>query len=294
MVGAEKVVIVMGCGGETIQETVNYLNGQGQKTGVLKVRLYRPFSVKHFAEALPASVKKISVLDRTKEPGCLGEPLYEDVRTAIGEAMAKMGNINRESLDHVLDDFHADVGDQTELGVGNEDYLRNVLIGALGDDKAGGILDRILMGHNSKGLETLKWMEPRAIAEVIRLEHPQIIAIILSYLESDQSASIMQSLPENMRTDVLLRIATLDGIQPSALYELDEMLEQQFAGKKHYSSDFECKYVFQGGLAFCQYKELKNNPCPVYFALVEKYGKTYLEPNSILEIEFGSLAISQS
>jgi len=71
-------------------------------------------------------------------------------------------------------------------------------------------------------------------------------------------------------------------------------LEQQFAGKKHYSSDFECKYVFQGGLAFCQYKELKNNPCPVYFALVEKYGKTYLEPNSILEIEFGSLAISQS
>lgn len=148
----------------------------------------------------------------------------------VGEAMAAMGNINRETLEKVLADFHLEVGDQTELGVGNEDYLRNVLIGALGEDKAGNIIDRILMGHNAKGLETLKWMEPRAIAEVIRLEHPQIISIILSYLESDQAAAVMQALPENMRTDVLLRIATLDGIQPSALYELDEMLEKQFAG----------------------------------------------------------------
>lgn len=148
----------------------------------------------------------------------------------IGEAMAGMGNINRESLDNVLSEFNFEVGGQTELGVGNEDYLRDVLIGALGEDKAGNIIDRILMGHNAKGLETLKWMEPRAVAEIIRLEHPQIIAIILSYLESDQAASILQSLPENMRTDILLRIATLDGIQPSALYELDEMLEKQFAG----------------------------------------------------------------
>ena len=148
----------------------------------------------------------------------------------IGEAMAAMANVNREALDGVLLDFHEDVGSQTELGVGNEDYLRNVLVSALGEDKAGNIIDRILMGHNAKGLETLKWMEPRAIAEIIRLEHPQIIAIILSYLESDQGAAVMQSLPENMRTDVLLRVATLDGIQPSALYELDEMLEKQFSG----------------------------------------------------------------
>ena len=148
----------------------------------------------------------------------------------IGEAMAGMGNISRDALDSVLSEFNVEVGGQTELGVGNEDYLRDVLIGALGEDKAGNIIDRILMGHNAKGLETLKWMEPRAIAEIIRLEHPQIISIILSYLESDQAASILQSLPENMRTDILLRVATLDGIQPSALYELDEMLEKQFAG----------------------------------------------------------------
>ena len=148
----------------------------------------------------------------------------------VGEAMAVMTNINRDDLDTILGEFHNEVGDMTELGVGNEDYLRNVLVSALGEDKAGNIIDRILMGHNAKGLETLKWMEPRAIAEIIRLEHPQIISIILSYLEADQGAAVLQALPENMRTDILLRVATLDGIQPSALYELDEMLEKQFAG----------------------------------------------------------------
>ena len=148
----------------------------------------------------------------------------------IGEAMAAMGNINKDALDGVLTDFREDVSELTELGVGNHDFLRNVLISALGEDKAGNVIDRILMGHNAKGLETLKWMEPRAIAEIIRLEHPQIISIILSYLEPDTAAAVLQSLPENMRTDILLRVATLDGIQPSALYELDEMLEKQFSG----------------------------------------------------------------
>ena len=85
---AEKVIIIMGCGAETAHETVEYLNSQGEKVGVVKVRLYRPFSIKHFMAVLPKTVKKIAVLDRTKEPGALGEPLYLDVRTAIGEAMA--------------------------------------------------------------------------------------------------------------------------------------------------------------------------------------------------------------
>lgn len=90
---AEKIIVIIGCGGETVLETVDYLNAQGQKTGVLQVRLFRPFSVKDFVGAIPASVRKIAVLDRTKEPGSLGEPLYEDVRTAIGEAMQEgIGN----------------------------------------------------------------------------------------------------------------------------------------------------------------------------------------------------------
>jgi flagellar motor switch protein FliG len=133
-------------------------------------------------------------------------------------------------VDEVLSSFCDTVDEQTDLGIGNEDYLRNVLVNALGEDKAGNIIDRILMGHNAKGLESLKWMEARSVAELIRLEHPQIIAIILSYLESDQSAEVLAALPENMRTDIIIRVATLDGIQPLALKELDEMLEAQFSG----------------------------------------------------------------
>jgi len=148
----------------------------------------------------------------------------------IGEAMATLGSIGRDTVDDVLSEFCDTVDEQTALGIGNEEYLRNVLVNALGEDKAGNIIDRILMGHDAKGLETLKWMEPRAVAELIRLEHPQIISIILSYLESDNAAEILAALPENMRTDVLIRVATLDGIQPSALHELDDMLEKQFAG----------------------------------------------------------------
>jgi len=148
----------------------------------------------------------------------------------IGESMATLGSIGRDTVDDVLSEFCDTVDEQTALGIGNEEYLRNVLVNALGEDKAGNIIDRILMGHDAKGLETLKWMEPRAVAELIRLEHPQIISIILSYLESDNAAEILSALPENMRTDVLIRVATLDGIQPSALHELDEMLEKQFAG----------------------------------------------------------------
>ncbi len=148
----------------------------------------------------------------------------------VGEAMARLGSVGREEVDEVLAEFCDTVDEQTALGIGNEEYLRNVLVNALGEDKAGNIIDRILMGHNAKGLESLKWMEPRSVAELIRLEHPQIIAIILSYLESDQSAEVLAALPENMRADILIRIATLDGIQPSALKELDEMLEKQFTG----------------------------------------------------------------
>ncbi len=148
----------------------------------------------------------------------------------IGEAMASMANIPKEAVSEVLGDFCDAVDEQTELGIGNEEYLKNVLNNALGEDKAKNIIDRILLGRHSKGLDSLKWMEPRAIADIIRLEHPQIIAIVLSYLEQDQAADVLSALPENMRVDIVMRIASLDGIQPSAIYELDEMLEKQFSG----------------------------------------------------------------
>jgi flagellar motor switch protein FliG len=148
----------------------------------------------------------------------------------IGEAMASIGSVNKDSVTQVLGDFCDLVGEQTELGIGNEDYLKKMLTTALGEDKARGVIDRILLGRHSKGLDALKWMEPRAVADLIRLEHPQIIAIVLSYLENDQAADVLAALPENMRVDIVMRIASLDGIQPNAIHELDEMLEKQFSG----------------------------------------------------------------
>ncbi|HHM04472.1 MAG TPA: flagellar motor switch protein FliG [Gammaproteobacteria bacterium] len=154
----------------------------------------------------------------------------------IGIAMASLKNVSTDQVVAVVDTFVETVERQTALGVGSEDYIRNVLVSALGEDKAGGVMDRILTGTPTKGLEALKWMDPRAVAEVIRLEHPQIIAIVLSYLESDQSAEILGLLPENMRADIMMRIASLEGIQPNALRELDEILERQFSGNKNVKS----------------------------------------------------------
>lgn len=148
----------------------------------------------------------------------------------VGSAMASLNSVPRERMELVIDNFVDVLESQTSLGIGSDDYVRNVLVSALGEDKAGSLIDRILIGRNSKGLEALKWMETRAVAELIRHEHPQIIAIVLSYLDSDQSAEILNLLPENLRVDVMLRIASLDGIQPTALKELDEIMERQFSG----------------------------------------------------------------
>ncbi len=154
----------------------------------------------------------------------------------VGSAMAGMTNVPREQVTHVLEHFSDTVQEQTALGVGAEDYIRTVMVEALGEDKAKGLMDRILLGSSSKGLEALKWMDARAVAELIRLEHPQIQAIVLSYLDNDHAAEVIKFFPERTRHDVLLRIATLDGIQPSALQELDEILERQFSGNQNVQS----------------------------------------------------------
>ena len=149
----------------------------------------------------------------------------------VGSAMATISAVSKEQANGVLEQFVGEMDGQTSLGVGADDYVRKVLVNALGEDKAGGIIDRILLGRNTKGLDALKWMEPRAVAELIRNEHPQIMAIVLAHLDPDQAAEVLQNIAENKRGDVLMRIATLDGIQPTALQELDEIMERQFAGQ---------------------------------------------------------------
>jgi flagellar motor switch protein FliG len=154
----------------------------------------------------------------------------------IGMAMASLSSITNSQMELVMQKFVDAIGEQTSLGMGSDEYIRNMLTSALGSDKAGGIIDRILLGRNSKGLEQLKWMDPRAIAELIRLEHPQIIAIVMSFLDPDQAAGVLSEFPERVRTDVIMRVATLDGIQPAALQELDEILEKQFSGASNVKS----------------------------------------------------------
>lgn len=154
----------------------------------------------------------------------------------VGQAMASVSEVSKQQATTVMDDFVNAMENQTSLGVGADDYVRSVLVQALGEDKAGGMIDRILQGHNTKGLEALKWMEPRSIAELVRNEHPQIIAIVLSYLDSDLAAEVLSQLQDKVRSDVMMRIATLDGIPPSALHELDDIMERQFAGQNNLKS----------------------------------------------------------
>ena len=155
---------------------------------------------------------------------------------SLGTAMAEVQNIPQTAVDSVLASFIDAIGEHTGLGVDSQNYIRSVLVQALGQDKANSLIDRILLGGDSNGLETLKWMEPKTVADMVRNEHPQVVAIVLSYLESDQSAEILQLLPEGHRVDLLRRISSLDSVQPGALQELNQMIEQQVQGNANMQS----------------------------------------------------------
>jgi flagellar motor switch protein FliG len=148
---------------------------------------------------------------------------------AIGTAMATLKNVSRDDADAVLDAFAGSLGQQTSFGVGTEDYVRNMLVAALGEDKASGLLDRILVNRGSKSIEALKWMDGATIADMIGGEHPQIVAIVLAHLDAPHASEVLANLPPQVRGDVVMRIATLDGVQPSALLELDQIMERQVA-----------------------------------------------------------------
>ncbi len=148
----------------------------------------------------------------------------------LGTAMATLTNVQQYEVEVVLNNFMDEVRTQTGLGMGADGYIRNMLVSALGEDKAHGLIDRILLGGNTTGLDTLKWMDARSVADIIRNEHPQIQAIVLAYLDGDQSAEILSYFPEKVRLDVMMRVASLDTVQPNALQELNDILEKQFAG----------------------------------------------------------------
>ncbi len=148
----------------------------------------------------------------------------------VGVAMSHMTNIHKEQVEEVMAEFVDVVGGQTSLGIGADGYIRNMLTQALGEDKANNLIDRILLGGSTTGLDSLKWMEPRAVADVIRYEHPQIQAIVVAYLDPDQAAVILGQFDPKVRLDIVLRVAALTTVQPAALKELNLILEKQFSG----------------------------------------------------------------
>ena len=149
---------------------------------------------------------------------------------SIGAAMSNLDNVSKEMVEVTMTDFIDRMQKQTPIGIGSDEYIRTVLTDALGEEKAKSMMDRISLGGSSKGLESLKWMDPRSVVELIRYEHPQIIAIVLSYLDSDQAAQVLDNLPQNTRADLLMRISAMDSVQPAAMQELNDILELQLRG----------------------------------------------------------------
>lgn len=148
----------------------------------------------------------------------------------VSAAMVTLRNLTREEIYNAVEEFHESAVEKTTIGMDSSAYIRNMLTQALGTHKAAGLLDRILHNNDTTGIESLKWMEPHAIVDLIQGEHPQIIATILVHLEPDQASSILNLLPERLRNDVMLRIATLDGVQPVALHELNEVFTRMLSG----------------------------------------------------------------
>ena len=148
----------------------------------------------------------------------------------LGETIAKLKVVPRVRVEEVLDRFEKVAGTQSMLVADTDEYVRQVLRKALGDDKANLLLDRILQGSDVSSIESLKWMDPGSVAELLRNEHPQIVAAILAHLEFDQVADVLKLWSERHRNEVLIRIATLDGVQPQALKDLNEVMSQILAG----------------------------------------------------------------
>ena len=147
----------------------------------------------------------------------------------LGAAMVQVAELSQEAVNAVLDEFLAEIKRQTNLGLGTSDYVDKVFRRALGDDKAASVLGRINPGHGSKGLEILTWMDARSIADMIQAEHPQVVAIILSVLETGVAAEVLNFLPPDARAEIMQRVASLEQVQPSAMDELEAILKKQFS-----------------------------------------------------------------
>ena len=169
----------------------------------------------------------------------------------VGAQMASMGDIEARDVSRVMERLLLEANTASGLGVGTESYIRNVLIEALGEERAGTLIDQILMSDKTRGLEALRWMNPKLVANTIGGEHPQIQAVILSYLHPDQAAEVLTYFPDKARADLLMRVATMESVNASALQELNRIVEGELAGSGLPQGQF------RGGIKFAA--DIMNN-----------------------------------
>ncbi len=146
----------------------------------------------------------------------------------LGKAMYDVQGLDQETVDKVLDEFLAIIKTQTDLGMGSSNYIKNVMTKALGENKAQSVLGRITPTESDKPIEILDWMDARSVAELISDEHPQIMSLIISYLDPGVAADVLNLLPEDTQADIIHRIATLETVQPDALAELERVMQLKF------------------------------------------------------------------
>ena len=147
---------------------------------------------------------------------------------ALGKKMVEVANLPKDIVNAVLDEFLISTSKMSDLGNGNSEYLQKVFNKALGEDRASAALDKIIPEQSLKGLDMLRWMDAAEIHMAIKAEHPQVIAVVLSILDHDVAGTLIKMFPEEARSDIIARIGSLDGVQPSALARLEELLKSQF------------------------------------------------------------------
>lgn len=146
----------------------------------------------------------------------------------LGAAMYSVQGLDQDTVNRVLDEFLKIIKEQTSLGLGAGNYIRNVLNKALGEDKAQSVLSRITPSSSDRPIEILDWMDARSISELVIDEHPQIISLVISYLDFGLGADVLMLLPDEIQSDVIGRIATLETVQPDALRELEDVMQRKF------------------------------------------------------------------
>lgn len=145
----------------------------------------------------------------------------------LGLAMSSIKNIDKEVMDSVIKDFVNTFEEQTIVSINNHEYIKDVITDALGEEKAGRVLDKIASGGNLSGLNTLKWLESKNIADLIKFEHPQIQTVVLSYIGGQKASKVLEYFDEEVRIDLMMRVANLKSINPQALEELNQILENR-------------------------------------------------------------------